>query len=44
VDYLVPSIVGAASLDQWAITHSLNEWLLLSQHPGCLSNATSFLC
>ena len=35
-------IVGASSLDQWAITHSLNEWLLLSQHPGCLSDNTSF--
>ena len=24
------------------ITHSLNVWLLLSQHPGCLRNPTSF--
>ena len=39
---LAPCIFGASSLDQWAITHSLNEWLLLSQHPGCLSNKTSF--
>ena len=39
---LAPCIFGAPSLDQWAITHSLNEWLLLSQHPGCFSNKTSF--
>ena len=39
---LAPVIFGAPPLDQWAITHSLNEWLLLSQHPGCLSNNTSF--
>ena len=39
---LAPVIFGALSLDQWAITHSLNEWLLLSQHPGCFSNNTSF--
>ena len=25
-----------------AITHSLNVWLLLSQHPGCLRIFTSF--
>ena len=39
---LAPVIFGATSLDQWAITHSLNEWLLLSQHPGCLCIITSF--
>ncbi len=26
--------VISTSLDQWAITHFLNEWLLLSQHPA----------
>ena len=39
---LAPVIFRATSLDQWAITHSLNEWLLLSQHPGCLRKITSF--
>ncbi len=39
---LAPVIFRANSLDQWAITHSLNEWLLLSQHPGCLRKFTSF--
>ena len=39
---LAPVIFRATPLDQWAITHSLNEWLLLSQHPGCLRNFTSF--
>ena len=39
---LAPVIFRASSLDQWAITHSLNVWLLLSQHPGCLCNDTSF--
>ena len=39
---LAPVIFRANSLDQWAITHSLNVWLLLSQHPGCLRNFTSF--
>ena len=39
---LAPWIFRAPSLDQWAITHSLNVWLLLSQHPGCLCNDTSF--
>ena len=42
VDSLAPVIFRATSLDQWAITHSLNEWLLLSQHPGCLRKITSF--
>ena len=42
VDSLAPVIFRANSLDQWAITHSLNVWLLLSQHPGCLRNFTSF--
>jgi len=28
-----PDIFGAGTLDQWAVTHSLNVWLLLSQHP-----------
>ena len=28
---LAPVIFRATPLDQWAITHSLNEWLLLSQ-------------
>ncbi len=37
-----PDIFGAGPLDQRAITHSLNGWLLLSQHPGCLRNPTSF--
>ena len=35
-------IFRARSLDEWAVTHSLNEWLLLSQHPHCLRNLTSF--
>ena len=39
---LAPVIFRANSLDQWAVTHSLNEWLLLSQHPGCLRKFTSF--
>ena len=39
---LAPIIFRAPSLDQWAITHSLNAWLLLSQRPGCLCNDTSF--
>ena len=39
---LAPWIFRAPSLDQWAITHSLNAWLLLSQRPGCLCNDTSF--
>ena len=39
---LAPVIFRATPLDQWAITHSLNEWLLLSQHPGCLRKITSF--
>ena len=39
---LAPWIFRAQSLDQWAITHSLNAWLLLSQRPGCLCNDTSF--
>ena len=39
---LAPFIFGANPLDQWAITHSLNAWLLLSQRPGCLSRFTSF--
>ena len=42
VNSLAPVIFRATSLDQWAITHSLNEWLLLSQHPGCLRKITSF--
>ena len=42
VHSLAPVIFRATSLDQWAITHSLNEWLLLSQHPGCLRKITSF--
>ncbi len=37
-----PIIFRAGSLDQWAVTHSLNEWLLPSQHPGCYRNPTSF--
>src|SRR2546429_8643783 len=39
---LVPTILGATSLDWWAITHSLKEWLLLSQPPSRLSKITSF--
>ena len=39
---LAPVIFRATSLDQWAITHSFNVWLLLSQHPGCLRKITSF--
>ena len=39
---LAPVIFRANSLDQWAVTHSLNVWLLLSQHPGCLCKFTSF--
>ena len=39
---LAPVIFRATSLDQLAITHSLNVWLLLSQHPGCLRKITSF--
>src|SRR6185437_12058843 len=35
-------ILGATSLDWLAITHSLKEWLLLSQPPSCLSKITSF--
>ena len=31
-----PDIFGAGTLGQWAVTHSLNAWLLLGQHPGCL--------
>ena len=42
VHSLAPFIFGAPSLDQWAITHSFNVWLLLSQHPGCLCADTSF--
>ena len=42
VNSIAPVIFRATSLDQWAITHSLNEWLLLSQHPGCLGISTSF--
>ena len=42
VNSLAPVIFRAISLDQWAVTHSLNEWLLLSQHPGCLRKITSF--
>ena len=42
VHSLAPVIFRATSLDQWAITHSLNVWLLLSQHPGCLRKITSF--
>ena len=42
VNSLAPVIFRATPLDQWAITHSLNEWLLLSQHPGCLRKITSF--
>ena len=36
-----PSIVHAQPLDQWAVTHSLNEWLLPSKHPGCQCSRTS---
>ena len=42
VSSLAPCIVGACPLDQCAVTHSLNGWLLLSQHPGCLGGRTSF--
>ena len=31
-----PDIFGAGTLGQWAVTHSLNAWLLLGQRPGCL--------
>ena len=37
-----PEIFGAGPLDQRAITHSFNVWLLLSQRPGCLRDPTSF--
>ena len=40
---LCPFIVYALSLDQWAVTHSLNELLLPSKHPGCLGDWTTFV-
>ena len=41
VSVLYPIIIHAGTLDQWAVTHSLNEWLLPSQHPGCHWDPTS---
>ena len=47
--YCLSSVSGLAPLnsprkDARPVTcaHSLNEWLLLSQHPGCLRIFTSF--
>ena len=34
--------IAAIDVYKRQITHSLNEWLLLSQHPGCLRISTSF--
>ena len=39
---LIPTILGAFPLDWGAITHSLKEWLLLSQPPSCQCRNTSF--
>ena len=39
---LIPTILGAFTLDWWAITHSFKEWLLLSQPPSCHGTNTSF--
>ena len=40
---LCPIIIHARPLDRRAVSHSLNEWLLPSQHPGCLCGRTSLL-
>src|SRR5215216_3533401 len=39
---LIPTILGASTLDEGAITHSLKEWLLLSQPPRSHGTNTSF--
>src|SRR5439155_17875328 len=39
---LIPTILGAFTLNERAITHSLKEWLLLSQPPRCHGTNTSF--
>ena len=38
-----PIIIHAGPLDYGSVTHSLNEWLLPSQHPSCRCDPTSLL-